>query len=94
MASPQQTITGELRKWHREYNSNGKPVVIGKMFNDANEVWEDGEDAMVHYLFWVESANFYLAATALGAIKCSKDEEDKRFAPLTEFNGSDNPEKG
>lgn len=72
MTSRQPTITGELRKWQRDVARN---VVIGKMYNDVNDIWEDGEDAVIHYKDWVESANFYLAVTNHSCVKCSKDEE-------------------
>jgi hypothetical protein len=82
----QQTITGELRRWHRSFNSKGDPCVIGHMYNDTHDIWEDGEDAVIFYSDWVESVNFYLAVCKLGAIKCPKDEEDTRHA-LKNVNG-------
>ena len=81
----QQTITGELRKWRHDHNSKGDRCVIGYMYNDIQEIWDDGEEAVIFYRDWVESANFYLAVTAHGAVKCSKDEEDKNA--LKVFNG-------
>ena len=93
MGSPQQTITGELRKWRRKSRGDGKTYIIGHMYNDTNDIWEDGEVAFIFYNDWIESVNFYLAVTGhVGCIKCPKDEEIPD-APK-EFNGSDNPEKG
>ena len=92
MASPQQMITGELRKWRRKTRNDGRTFVIGKMYNDLTEIYDDGEEAFILYNDWVESANFYLAINKMGAFKCPKDEEIKD-APK-EFNGSDSPEKG
>lgn len=91
MVSPQQTITGELRKWRRKTRNDGKTFVIGKMYNDINEVWDDGDEAFILYDNWIESVNFYLAVNKMGAFKCPKDEEIPD-APK-KFNGSDNPEK-
>lgn len=91
----QQTITGELRKW-RLHNAKGnkKGVVSGAMYNDVNDIWENGEAAVIHFVDWVESANFYLAVChGTGCIKLSKDEE-RKDAPGQKLNGSDNPEKG
>lgn len=50
---------------------------MGKMYNDVNDIWEDGDDAVIHISDWVESTNFYLAVTHNSAIKCPKDEELK-----------------
>lgn len=72
----QQTITGELRKWHREKVVERTGVVIGYMYHDVNDIWEDGEEAVIHYVDWVVSTNFSLAVTAGGGcIKCPNDEE-------------------
>lgn len=72
MTSRQPTITGELRKWRRDIV---KGCVIGHMYNDTHDIWEDGEEAVIHYSDWVESPNFYLAVTKASCIKCPKDEE-------------------
>lgn len=90
----QQTITGELRRWHHDLNSKGEKCVVGYMFNDTNDIWEDGEGAIIFYIDLVESANFYLAVCANGAacIKLMKDEEVKHASK--KFNGSNGPEKG
>lgn len=72
----QQTITGELRKWHRDSSLKGEPCVVGKMYNDIHDIWEDGEEAVIYYRNFVESPNFYLAVTSGGGcVKCPKDEE-------------------
>jgi len=95
MGSRQQTITGELRKWRLEYDRDGNIVVIGNMYNDVHQIWEDGEPAVIHCIDWVESVNFYLAATANGAIKCPKNDRDTRFPNAIKiFNSKDTPEKG
>lgn len=71
-----QMITGELRKWRRDTMTNGDPCVVGTMYNDTQEIWEDGEEAVIRYGDWYESANYYLAVTiGGGCIKCPKDEE-------------------
>ena len=71
MTSPQQTITAELRKWRR----NGSHIE-GYVYNDVNDIWEDGDHALIYpVISWVESANFYLAVTHTACYKCSKDEE-------------------
>lgn len=73
-----QTITGELRKWRllaRPTSDGGMGVVVGKMYNDVHDIWEDGDDAVIHIRDWIESANFYLAVTHHSCIKCPKDEE-------------------
>lgn len=76
MTSRQQTITGELRKWHRSIiGPDGRGVVVGKMYNDELDIWEDGEHAVIHFDAWVESVNFCLAVTKFSAIKCSREEE-------------------
>lgn len=79
MTSRQPTITGELRKWQLlvkpELMKQG--IIQGYMYNDANDIWEDGDVAVIHISQWVESANFYLAVTHSSAIKCMKDEELK-----------------
>lgn len=79
MTSRQPTITGELRKWQLlvkpELMKQG--IVKGYMYNDAHDIWEDGDDAVIHISQWIESANFYLAVTHNSAIKCMKDEELK-----------------
>lgn len=79
-----QTITGELRKWRHDVLSR---TVTGKMYNDEHDIWEDGEDAVIRYTDWYESANFFLAIThGGGCIKCAKDEQV--------FNGAHLPEEG
>lgn len=77
MTSRQPTITGELRKWRLLLKpiATSQGIVMGKVYNDANEIWEDGDDAVIHISEWVESTNFYLAVTHHSAIKCPKDEE-------------------
>lgn len=76
MTSNQQTITGELRKWQRsKIGPDGKGTVIGLMYNDTKEIWEDGEAAVIHFNSWVVSVHFYLAVTNSTCIKCPKDEE-------------------
>lgn len=81
MTSRQQTITGELRKWRLLVKPNlhlqAEGIIKGYMYNDAHDIWEDGDDAVIHIVDWVESANFYLAVTHKTAIKCMKDEELK-----------------
>lgn len=75
MISPQQTVTAELRKWR--YDSV-RQKVEGFIYNDVNDVWEDGDFALIYPVIqWVESANFYLAVTNTACYKCSKDEESK-----------------
>lgn len=79
MTSNQPTITGELRKWRLLNKPSGgalNGIVRGKMYNDLNDIWEDGDDAVLHIKDWVESANFFLAVTHKTCIKCPKDEED------------------
>lgn len=89
MASPQQTITGELRKWHHDAKRDGTKCVVGKMYDDIHEIWEDGEDAVIVYNNWVESANFYLAVTGTGGcVKCPKDEEIK-YGKKSPLDGED-----
>ena len=92
MASPQQMIIGELRNWRRKTRNDGRNFVIGKMYNDVNDIWEDGDEAFILYTDWIESTNFYLAINKMGAFKCPKDEEI-HDAPK-KFNNSNNPEKG
>jgi hypothetical protein len=77
MTSKQPTITGELRKWRLLVKPDvmKQGIVMGKMYNDVNDIWEDGEDAVIHISQWIESSNFYLAVTHHSAIKCPKDEE-------------------
>lgn len=83
MTSNRQTITGELRKWrlHRiEAETPGgrrSGTVIGYMFNDQLDIWEDGEEAVVFFYDWVEAPNFFLAVTKYSCVKCPKDEEKK-----------------
>lgn len=99
MASPQQTITGELRKWRlhkidpEEKGQLRSGTVVGKMYNDINDIYEDGDEAIVLFNDWVESPNFYLAITKYSCVKCPKDEENPHGAHKA-FNNSDNPEKG
>lgn len=67
---PQRTITAELRKWRRSANG-----VTGFIYNDINEVWEDGEEAFFTVKEYVESVNYYLAVTNTEVYKLPKDEE-------------------
>lgn len=72
-----QTITGELRKWRLlvKPNNGALGVVVGYMYNDTHDIWDDGDNAVIQIRDWVESANFFLAVTHHSAIKCMKDEE-------------------
>ena len=75
MTSPQRTVTAELRKWR--YSPETKQVE-GHIYNDINDVWEDGDLALIYPVVeWVESTNFYLAVTNTACYKCPKDEEIK-----------------
>jgi hypothetical protein len=86
MASPQQMITGELRKWHHDV-IDGQRVIVGYMYNDRNDIWDDGDIAILHYRDLYESANFYIAFMNLSiCIKCPKDEEVTDASK--KFNGS------
>lgn len=79
MTSGMPTITGELRKWQLLQAKGEKlGTVMGYMYNDAHDIWEDGESAVIQFTDWVESANFYLAVTHHTAIKLPKDEELRR----------------
>lgn len=70
---PQKTVTAELRKWRR----NGE-YIEGYIYQDINDIWEDGDHAILGpVLSWPESANFYLAVTLTACYKLSKDEEVK-----------------
>lgn len=82
----QPTITGELKKWRLMQPKGSKTgTVIGAMYHDANDIWEEGEEAVIWFKDWVESLHFYLAVTALGGcIKLAKDEE--------RHNGTRDPE--
>lgn len=72
MTSPQRTITAELRKWHKLDDQH----VEGFVYDDINEVWEDGERALLFPIIqWVESPNFWLAITNTACYKLSKDEQ-------------------
>ncbi len=77
MTSNPHTITGELRKWRLLVKPGlmQQGIVMGKMYNDTNDIWEDGEDAVIHISDWVESVQFFLAVTHHSAIRCMKDEE-------------------
>jgi hypothetical protein len=79
MTSVQRTITGELRKWQVKVMEVGsrRGIITGKMYNDTLDIWEDGDDAVIHFTDFVESANFYLAVTHHSCLKCMKDEERK-----------------
>ena len=83
MTFPQQTITAELRKWrlHKidpaEMNQVRSGIVVGTIFNDAYDLYEDGDLAVIHFVDWVESPNFFLAVTHHSCVKCMKDEEKK-----------------
>lgn len=57
----------------------GEFAIEGRIYNDINEVWDDGDLALIFPLKeWIESANFFLAVTQTGSTyKCSKDEEIK-----------------
>lgn len=75
MTSPSRTITAELRKWRRR-PEEGTLIVEGYIYNDINDVWEDGDLALIYPVIdWVESVNFYLAVTNTACYKCPKDEE-------------------
>lgn len=73
----QQTITGELRKWQLQQPKGlNFGTVIGYMYHDTHDIWEDGEEAVIQFKDWVDSANFYLVVTTLGGcIKLPKEEE-------------------
>lgn len=76
MTSQRQTITGELRKWRlQQLKGLQTGVVVGYMYNDVNDIWEDGDEAVIHFVFWHETANFYLAGTNTSCIKLEKSEE-------------------
>lgn len=71
MISPQQTITAELRRWHKLDDKH----VEGFVYNDINEVWVDGEHALLFPIIeWIESTNFWLVRTNTACYKLSKDE--------------------
>lgn len=85
----QQTITGELRKWHHDL-IEGQKVIIGHMFNDVNEIWDDGDVAVLFYKELYESKNFCIAfMNSSICIKCPYDEEDKDASK--KFNGTHSP---
>lgn len=56
----------------------GEFAIEGRIYNDINEVWDDGDLALIFPLKeWIESANFFLAVTQTGSTyKCPKDEEN------------------
>jgi len=57
------------------------------MYNDRNDIWDDGDLAILHYKELYESANFYICFMNQSiVIKCPKDEENKDASK--KFNGS------
>lgn len=90
MTSKLPTITGELRKWRLLQPKVCKTgTVIGYMYDDALDIWEDGENAVIRFRDLVESANFYLAVTNHSCIKLPKDEE----VPNVATKGNSDPPK-
>jgi len=86
MISRQPTITGELRKWRLmqpKYQKSG--TVIGYMFNDELDIWEDGEEAVIRFVDFIEAPNYYLVVCNHSCIKLPKDEERH------ESNGTPSP---
>ena len=76
MILPQRTITGELRKWRLLRPKGEVPnTVIGYMYNDLNDIWEDGDEAVIRFIYWWEAASYYLIGTKTSCIKLEKDEE-------------------
>jgi hypothetical protein len=72
-----QTITGDLRKWHLQ-QPKGMPrgAVTGYMYNDVDEIWDDGEYATIHFILWYETSTFYLCISQTGrCYRLAKDEE-------------------
>lgn len=93
MSAQRQTITGELRKWHHDVNSKGERCIVGKMYHDTLDIWDEGDDAVIFYSELIESVNFYLAVLRNNVcVKCPKDEEVKHASK--KFNGTDPSEKG
>lgn len=96
MTSRLPTTTGELRKWRVDHfdPNNKSGVVMGYMYNDELDIWEDGDAAVIRFDNWVESTNFYLAVTKFSCIKCPKDEErpgDGYISVKDRKNGSSTP---
>lgn len=76
-----QTITAELRQWrlHKidpvEAGQMRSGIVVGNIHNDVYDLYEDGDQAVIHFTDWYESANFFVAVTPHACVKCPKDEE-------------------
>lgn len=70
MTSPQQMITGVLRKWQRS-----GPGIRGYVYE--SDIWDDGEEAFLFPGEMVESVNFYLWVMNTQTYKLPKDEEIK-----------------
>ena len=79
MTLRQPTITAELRQWRRSNNG-----VTGFIYNDRNEVWDDGEEAFfsVPPDGWSEHTNYWLVKTNTEVYRCDKDEEIKDGSSL------------
>ncbi len=70
MISPQQTITGVLRKWRRRGSG-----VEGFVYE--SDIWDDGEKAWLFPGAFVVSVNFWLFVMNTQTYKLPKDEEIK-----------------
>ncbi len=69
MISPQQMITGVLRKWQRK----GPSGVQGFVYE--SDIWDDGDSAVLFPGQFVESINFWLFVMSTQTYKLPKDEE-------------------
>lgn len=71
MTSPQQTITGVLRKWQRK----GRTGVTGYVYE--SDIWDEGERCALLPGEFVESVNYWLFVMNTQVYKLPKDEELK-----------------
>jgi hypothetical protein len=75
MTSRQLKVTAELRKWRRKH-IGGVLAIDGYVYNDLDEVWDDGDHALIYPILKEEEAvNHWLFSTHVRTYRCEKDEE-------------------
>lgn len=63
-------IRAEIRKWLLRKNT-----IEGKIYKDAGDIYDDGEDIVIIGIKRVaEASNFFLVETDYGIYKLDKDE--------------------
>jgi hypothetical protein len=76
----------ELRRWHRETVLGLTIRVIGYVYNDPDDTWDDGELAELEVRALADSGNFYILHTfGRKLFRLVKDEEDKHKSSARQY---------